>query len=75
MINRNNWKLVQGYLKYRKEIDQVSSKTLKLEDTWLTHTLEWLDERPIEKAPKIRPVFSEYVLSRKEPKYSVEYLR
>ncbi len=75
MINRNNWQLVKKYLKYRKEIDQVSRKTIGLEETWLRHTLEWLDERPIEKAPKIRPVFSEYVLSRKESKYSSEYLR
>ncbi|HEY60841.1 MAG TPA: site-specific integrase [Anaerolineae bacterium] len=75
MINRSNGKLVKKYLKYRKEIDQVSSKTIGLEETWLRHTLEWLDERPIEKAPKIRPVFSEYVLSRKEPKYSSEYIR
>ena len=75
MINRNNWRLKNEYLKYRAEIDQVSSKTVRLEETWLRHTLEWLDDRPIDQAPRIRPVFSEYVLSREGSKYSSEYLR
>jgi integrase len=75
MINRGNWRLVQQYLKYRKEIDQVSLKTLRLEETWLDHTLIWLDEKSIEFAPKVRPVFSDYIISRDRAKYATEYLR
>lgn len=75
MINRNNWHLVKEYLKYRKDIDQVSPKTLRLEETWLQHTLLWLSEKPIDQAPKIRPVFSEYVFKWIGTKYSSEYLR
>jgi len=75
MINRNNWKLMNEYLKYRADIDQVSWKTIKLEETWLKHTLEWLDSIPIEQSSKIRPVFSEYILSKSTPRYSSEYLR
>ena len=75
MINRNNWRLVQEYLKYRTEIDQVSSKTLRLEKTWLDHTLIWLDEKSIDLAPKIRPVFSDYMTSKNKAKYASEYLR
>lgn len=75
MINRNNWRLKNEYLKYRAEIDQVSIKTIKLEETWLRHTLVWLGEKSVEKAPKIRPVFSEYLLSSDGSNYSSEYLR
>ena len=73
MINRNNWRLVKDYIKYRAEIDQVSVKTLRLEVTWLDHTLNWLGEKSIDQAPRIRPVFSDFVLS--ESEYSSEYLR
>ncbi|PKN96987.1 MAG: hypothetical protein CVU42_17645 [Chloroflexi bacterium HGW-Chloroflexi-4] len=75
MINRNNWRLVKDYIKYRAEIDQVSAKTLRLEETWLEHTLNWLGEKSIDQAPRIRPVFSDFVLSESENKYSSEYLR
>lgn len=75
MINRNNWRLVNEYLKYRKETDQVSSKTIRLEKTWLQHTLLWLGEKPIEQAPKIKPVFSEYVLSIDGEQLSNGYLQ
>ncbi len=75
MINRNNWLLVREYLKYRTEIDLVSPKTLRLEETWLDHTLLWLGEKSIEQAPKIRPVFSDYLASKNKPRYASEYLR
>jgi len=75
MINRNNWRLKNEYLKYRAEIDQVCSKTVRLEETWLQHTLLWLGEKSIDQAPRIRPVFSEFVLSGEGSKFSSEYLR
>lgn len=75
MINRNNWRLKNEYLKYRAEIDQVCSKTVRLEETWLQHTLLWLGEKSIDQAPKIRPIFSEYLLSSDGLNYSSEYLR
>ena len=63
MINRGNWQLVREYLKYRDEVDQLSSKSIRLEETWLRHLLEWANDKPFEQAPKIRPTFPEYVLS------------
>lgn len=62
MINRGNWKLVREYLKYRKEVDLLSDKSLRLEDTWLLHLLIWAQDHPFEHAPKIRPSFPEYLL-------------
>lgn len=63
MINRTNWKNLKAFLKYRKEVDQISEKSLHLEKIWLLHTLRWADENHFKKAPSIRPTFPEYILS------------
>lgn len=62
MINRGNWKLVQEYLSYRKEVDLLSKNSLCLEDTWLRHLLLWAQEHSFEKAPRIRPTLPEHIL-------------
>ena len=63
MINRGNWILFKKYLVYRQEVDQVSPKTLRNEETWLTHVLAWADETPFQNVPKIRPIFPQYLLT------------
>jgi integrase len=63
MINRANWKLVREYLVYRREVDQVSKSSQRVEETWLRHLLEWFDSRSINEAPKIRPTFQEYIMT------------
>lgn len=63
MINRSNWKYVQAYLDYRREVDQISKSSQRLEETWLRHLLEWADNQSFDHAPKIRPTFSEYMLT------------
>ncbi len=63
MINRGNWKLTRAYLDYRAEVDQVSPKTIRLEETWLRHLLEWAGEQTFQHAPKIKPILPEYILS------------
>lgn len=63
MINRGNWKLFKKYLLYRQEVEQVSIKTLRNEETWLSHVLQWADEKPLRNAPKIRPTFPQYLLT------------
>jgi len=63
MINRSNWKLTRSYLLYRSEIDQVSEKTIRLEVTWLRHLLEWAGENSFHKITRIKPSFSEYMLT------------
>lgn len=62
MINRGNWKFVQEYLKYRNEVDLLSKNSLRLEETWLRHLLEWAQEISFENAHKIRPTLPEYVV-------------
>jgi len=79
MINRENWKLVNRYLEYRKRIDQMSDKTIRLETTWLNHLLEWADDCSFEKAPGITTPFPAYLqTARKDGKdkpFSKEYAR
>jgi len=62
MINRGNWKLFKEYLLFRKEVDLLSDSSLRLEETWLRHLLEWAQETSFENAPKIRPTLPEYVV-------------
>jgi integrase len=62
MINRANWKLVQEYLEYRKDVDLLADNSLGLEETWLRHLLEWAQETTFDNASKIRPTLPEYVL-------------
>ena len=79
MINRENWKLVNKYLEYRKRVDQMSDKTIRLETTWLNHVLEWADDCSFEKAPGITIPFPAYLpTARKDGKdkpFSKEYAR
>lgn len=63
MIYRENWLLIRTYLKYRSEVDQLSAASIRLEETWLRHLLEWAQERPFGEAPKTRPTFPEYMLT------------
>src|SRR5271157_1882680 len=62
MINRDNWKAVNEYLKYRLEVDQISEKSQRLEESRLRQLLEWADSRPFTNAPALRPVFPEYLI-------------
>ena len=64
MIHWGNWRLFKKYLRYRSEVDQVSDKTLRNEETWITHVLVWADDRPFQAAEKIRPSFPQYLLSK-----------
>lgn len=63
MINRVNWQLTRAYLKYRAEVDQLNPKSVKLEETWLRHLLEWAESRSFDQVAKIRPTLPEYMLS------------
>lgn len=62
MINRENYQAVKKYLEFRQNIDQVSPKTARLDETWLRHVLEWAGERSFSQAPKIKPAFPQYML-------------
>ena len=61
MIYRGNRNVYKKYLIYRKEVDQVSDKTIANEETWLRHVIEWADENQFQNAHKIRPTFPNYI--------------
>lgn len=63
MINRQNWKLVSGYLKYRRDFDQISKKSQRLEESRLRHLLEWAKDTGFDRVSKLHPTFPEYILN------------
>lgn len=63
MINRENWKAMKRFLAYRRDVEQVSDSTVRLDETWLRHALDWAQEKSFADAPKIKPPFSKYLLS------------
>ncbi len=79
-INRENYTLVQKYLKYRSDVDRLSEESLRLEYTWLLHYLFWADKTSFVKAAKISPHFLVYLetarldASKSQP-FSHEYSR
>jgi len=63
MINRDNWKVINLYLQYRREVDLISASSARLEKTWLRHLLEWAGSASFSQMQKIRPSFPQHLLS------------
>jgi integrase len=63
MINRQNWKLVSEYLKYRRDFDQITKKSQRLEESRLRHLLEWAKDIQFDKVVKVHPTYPEYILN------------
>lgn len=55
---------------YRREVDLLSKNSLRLEETMLSHLLEWAGNEPFEKSSSIRPVFPDYMLTANRDKNS-----
>lgn len=64
MINRENWKHVRGYITYRSEVDLIANSSARLEQTWLSHLLEWAGDRSFQQVQAIRPSFPQYMRDR-----------
>lgn len=79
MINRDNYKLVQNFLAYRIEVDQITPGSKQKEVTHLRYLLEWADKVEFIKAQNIRPTFPEYMLTARqddqEGQLSAEYIK
>lgn len=63
LINRDNWILVKKYLAYREDVLLNDPKTVRAGWVSLRHLLQWLDEKPLKDAHRIRPVFPDYLAS------------
>lgn len=63
MINRDNWKLVNLYIAYRRDVDLISASSQRLEKTWLSHVLSWLDSSSFLSCQSFRPSFPQYLRS------------
>ncbi|RPJ71545.1 MAG: site-specific integrase [Alphaproteobacteria bacterium] len=63
MINRDNWKLTKEFLRDRYKYDQLSPKSLRLEETWLRYLLEWAREITFDHVDNKNLKFTEYLKS------------
>jgi integrase len=63
MLDRDNWQNIRKYLSYRRDVDLISSASLRLEDTWLSHVLTWAGSRSFRDVIFFRPTFPQYLRS------------
>jgi integrase len=79
VINRDNNKLVQKFLAYRIEVDQITPGSKQKENTHLRYLLEWADKVEFVKASNIRPTYPEYMLTARQDdqkgQLSAEYIK
>lgn len=66
MIDRSNWNATKKYLDYRLQVDQITTGSMKKEQTHLRYLLEWAQERSYRNASTLRPTFPEYMLSARQ---------
>lgn len=61
MINRDNYFAVKEYLDYRRQYDLLDDASVRVEESWLQHLLEWAGPRSFADAPKIQPPYPIYL--------------
>lgn len=63
MINKTNWKLINKYLQYRLDVDQITNASLTREKTHTRYFLEWMQDKSFVNAPQMRPTLPQYLLT------------
>ena len=61
MINRRNYKDVQEFLVFQRDIKQCNDQTIASSWSRLRHLLEWADEKRLIDAYKIKPTYPTYL--------------
>ncbi len=61
MINHDNYKAMCEYLRYETEVFMLDDATLERHESMLKHVLRWLDDMPLNDAPRQRPVLAVYL--------------
>lgn len=61
MINRDNYFAVKEYLEYRRQYDLLSDSSVRLEESWLRHLLEWAGPHSLADSPKLQPPYPIYL--------------
>lgn len=79
MINKTNWRLVNKFLSYRLNVDQLSKGSMRTQEIHTRYLLEWAQDTSFRNAPTIRPTFPQYLLenriSDKEGQLSPVYIK
>jgi integrase len=63
MVNRDNYRLVQRFLDYQRQVLQVDESSAERYRFYLRHILLWADEAPLERAHTLRPTLSDYLVT------------
>ena len=63
MVNRDNYRLAKGYLRYLCEVVQLDARSTSRYWFYLRHLLLWADGTPFCEVPTIQPAFSTYLAS------------
>jgi site-specific recombinase XerD len=63
MINKTNWKLINKYLQYRLDVDQITNASLTREKTHTRYFLEWLQDKSFVYALQMRPTLPQYLVT------------
>lgn len=66
MIHRPNYLLYRDYLKYLTDLGQHDPKSIQVKTSRLKWVLRWLDDRPIERSPSLRPTLPVYLAGIKD---------
>lgn len=61
VIVRSNYLAMRAYLQYQADVLQRDAQTVERKEKYLKHVVRWADDRPLEGAPDIRPVFPRYL--------------
>jgi len=61
VIIRENWLDVQKHLEYRRAVHQETRRTLQTRGSALQLLLFWAGEKPLTRAPDVRPSYPEYI--------------
>ena len=78
-IDKHNWRLMNKYLEYRGNVDQISAGSVLAEKTHMRYILEWAHDVSFRKASEIRPTLPDYLqanpLNEKQGKLSPAYIK
>jgi integrase len=73
VILRQNWKDVQEHLEYRRTVQQDKRRTLQTRASALDLLLLWADDKPLTRAPELRPAYPEFLARQRRDGQALAY--
>ena len=63
MLHKDNWRMMNKYLAYRLEVDQITEGSMSKEQTHMRYLLYWAQGVSFKQAATVRPTFPNYMLN------------